>query len=168
MTTRPRKRLLLAALSFFASALLPAARAQFGIPYPGLVTLPNQDFTWVWGSTREDFVRGRPDIETRGYEGQFECTLKAELRPSSHLGRPEIRDIEQNLSNSLYFIQAAGQTMNQLDVSLDLWWAELACTKTGDAEPDAEKTQERLDKAVERAEREREKRRERAARDEQG
>jgi len=167
MMTRPRKHLLLATLSLLVCALLPVARAQFGIPYPGLVTLPNQDFTWVWGSTREDFVRGRPDIETRGFESQFECTLAAELRPSSHLGRPEIRDIEQTLSNSLYFIQASAQMMNELDVSVDLWWAQLACTKTGDAEPDAEKTQERLDKAVERAEREREKRRERAAREDQ-
>ena len=165
MRTRPRNRLLLAALPLLICSLLPAARAQFGVPFPGIVTLPNQDFTWVWGSTREDFVRGRPDIETRGYESQFECTLKAELRPSSHLGRPEIRDIEQTLSNSLYFIEASAQMMNQLDVSIDLWWAELACKKTGDAEPDAEKTQERLDKAVERAEREREKRRERATRE---
>lgn len=145
-----------------AFALASPAWAQFGTVYPGFYTLPKNDFTWLWGDPEErDFSRS-PDFTVHGNESGFECALDGRLRPGSHLERLDIREMERNLSNSLFFIQDTVQTLNVLDQGLDLDWGRLACMKR-QIDPNAEQEQERLDRAIEKAERARERRRAREA-----
>lgn len=151
-----------AALTLAAvAALAPAggAYAQFS-PF---VTLPGNDFTWRWGDL-ERASRGIEDISINGTESGFRCDLTAKLSPSSRRTPNEIREIESELRTSLYFIQAAANAMNVLDRQLELDWAELACIKHQDAEPDPEKSQERVDRAREKAVQEMLERRERRER----
>jgi hypothetical protein len=76
-----------------------------------------------------------------------------------------LREFEQSLTGSIYFIQDVTARFNDLYVSNDLQWALLECIIPETVEPEDE-IQERVDRAVERAERERERRRERAASEE--
>jgi hypothetical protein len=138
-----------------------SAYSQFG---NGFVTLPRQDFTWIWGTIREGEMRRSSDLNATGSEQSFNCTLTARMSPGSHLTRTDIRNIEGGLKTSLSFIQTAAQTMYQMEQGRELNWARLECIKFEESELDAEEAQERIDKAVEKAMRERERRRNRESR----
>ena len=140
-----------------ALAALPA-RAQFGTSFPGFFTIPKDDFTWIWGDLEERDLKRRPDFDVRGGEASFRCELTGELRVSSRMQQPDIRQLEQTLTTSLAFIQESAQTMNILTQQLDLDWARLEC-KHPEVDEDAAAEQERLDRAVEKAIRARERRR---------
>jgi hypothetical protein len=72
----------------------------------------------------------------------------------------QMREFEQSLLSTLYFIQDATATMNYYTQSNDLGWATLDCA-VPDSEVSEDKAQQRLDRAVERAERVRDRRRSR-------
>jgi len=137
------------------------ANAQFG--FPGIVSLPRDDFTWNWGELRES--RGSTDFEMVGAEAGFRCELKGRMSPASRMSQPDLRTFESNLRSSLYFIQATAEAMYVLDYERDLEWAELVCAKP-EGEMDEEKTQQKVDKAREKAQRKQAERRARRERDE--
>jgi hypothetical protein len=125
-----------------------AVNAQFS----GLVNLPQNDFTWQWGDWDESRRRGgSEDFSMTGAEGGFRCELTGRLSPSSRMTELGIRELENELQGSLYFIQAAAYAMNELDRARNIDWAELNCVKPQPTERDAEETQERVDRAREKA-----------------
>ena len=132
---------------------------------PGLYSLPKSDFVWTWGDTNLERRRGAADISMNGNEAQFQCELKATMRPSSTMTQTDYRTIEQQLSTRLDFIYAVSQTMNNLEYQRVLDWATLDCKKYEPPEKTAEEKASREDEAREKMLRELEKRRERAQRD---
>jgi|GEM_PF-2039800 len=131
---------------------------------PGLYSLPTTDFTWSWGDTNLEHHRGVADITMQGNEAQFQCELKATMRPSSTMTTTDYRALEQQLSTRLDFIYAVSQTMNNLEYQRVLDWATLDCKKYEPPEKTADEKATREAEAREKMLRELEKRRERAAR----
>lgn len=149
--------------SLLAALVSARAAAQPNIPY--IVQLPSQDFVWTWGTQKGTDALARPEFELHGHEQNFACTLTGSFRPGSHMSDfSNLRDFEQTLNNTLYFIQDATTALNEYYRSVDLDWAKLDCI-IPQGEISEEKEQQRLEKAVERAERARERRRERAEND---
>jgi hypothetical protein len=151
----------------FAAALLHLtllasmpAHAQFGH-----FSYPKDDFKWYWGDQRELSRRGFEDFSMIGYDGGFRCTLSGSLGPGSRLTGNEVRQIENDLSTSSFFIENVANTMYVLDQRREIDWAELDCIKPVVDESAAD-LQDREDKARAKAERDREKRRERQQREE--
>lgn len=131
---------------------------------PGLYSLPTTDFLWSWGDTNLEHHRGVADITMQGNEAQFQCELKATMRPSSTMTQTDYRTIEQQLSTRLDFIYAVSQTMNNLEYQRVLDWATLDCKKYEPPEKTADEKATREAEAREKMLRELEKRRERAQR----
>ena len=150
-------------LGLLLTALLAtAATAQLTIPQ--IVQLPTEDFAWNWGTRSGSFEGGqrRPDFSIKGVEQNFWCTLTGAFRPGSRMRDFEnLRDFEQSLSSTLYFIQDVTYALNDLYRANQVDWATLDCAIPETQESD-DKSQERLDRAVERALRDRERRRQRA------
>lgn len=144
----------MAAAALVACGTYGAAHAQFGF------NLPPDDFTWTWGSSFDESRRGLSDFSARGSESGFNCDLTGKLRVSSRYTPADIRQLENDLRVSMFFIQSAANTLNVLDQRRELDWAVLECIKP-DSEPDAEKQQQRLDRARERMIEEQRRRRER-------
>jgi hypothetical protein len=147
-------------LSTLAAALLtasaqPAAEAQFGV-----MNLPRDDFTWMWGRTPDTARRGASDFTAGGGEAGFRCNLVGKMRLGSRYTRSDIRQLENELRSSMAFIQYTANMMNVLDQRREIEWATLECTKP-QAEPDEEREQQRLDRARERMIEEQRRRRER-------
>lgn len=136
-----------AAVLVVAFVGLPA-HAQIGV-FP--VNLPKDDFTWNWGDIERSRGRNFPDFSINGGEGGFRCSLEGKLRVSSNYSPQAIRQMENDLRSSLYFIQEAANTMNSLDFRRDLDWATLDCDKPEEGPADLEKQQASLDKAKEKA-----------------
>jgi hypothetical protein len=132
----------------------PCANAQFGLP----MQLPKEDFIWMWGKLRDAQQTGFADFSITGGESGFRCELTGRLSPASGISAPEIRDLENYLRSSLFFIQEAATAMNQMEYNRSISWAQLNCDKYED-DPDEATSQEREDRARERAERKREQRR---------
>jgi hypothetical protein len=143
------------------SILAGAVCGQLSVPV--IVQLPTEDFVWSWGDTRPIDDRERPEFTTTGGEAAFRCTATGTFKPGSRMRDfYNMREFEQSLNGTLYFIQVATATLNDLYLSNDLQWATLDCAIPETIEPE-EAVQEQLDRAVERAERERERRRKRDA-----
>lgn len=140
-------------------AMQGTAEAQFG------VNLPPDDFTWIWGD-REVPRGGSRDFSLAGSEGSFRCELTGSLRLGSRLSQGDVRQIENEIRGSLFFIQSAANTMNVLDQRRELDWAMLDCAKPEEEDVNSERAQERLEKAREKAVREQAERRERREREE--
>jgi hypothetical protein len=138
--------------SIIAAALVLAcqawpAHAQFGA-FP--VNLPKDDFTWNWGDLERSKNRRFADLNATGGEAGFRCTLEGKLSAGSHMTPSDIRQLQNDLGSSLYFIEAATNAMNTLDYQRELDWAILDCDKPeGTADP--AKTQASLDKAKAKA-----------------
>jgi hypothetical protein len=133
--------------------------------FSGLVNLPRNDFVWRWGDTEEvSGARRTEDFAASGVEASFRCDLKGRLSPSSRMTEVDVRQLENELQGSLYFIQAAAYAMNELDLARNLDWAELNCVKPQATERDPEETQEKVDRAREKAVQEMLERRERRER----
>ena len=142
---------------------LASGQAPSQLALPQIVQLPQENFVWTWGSTRSVENRRRPDFEFAGVESSFHCNATGGFKPGSHMRDfSNLRDFEQSLNSTLYFIQDATNTFNTLYLSNDLQWATLDCVIPEGTESE-EKAQERLDKALERAERDRDRRRAREA-----
>lgn len=142
-----------------AAGTLTATGALAQLNLPRIVQLPTQDFVWPWGSAATGDRLTRPDFDIKGIEERFQCTLTGAFKPGSHMRDfYPLRNFEQSLSSTLYFIQDATNAMNDLYLSNELQWATLDCA-IPDVPEDEEKRQERVDKALERARRERERRR---------
>jgi hypothetical protein len=138
---------------------LAATGALAQLNVPRIVQLPTQDFVWNWGTAATRDRLTRPDFELKGIEDRFHCSLTGAFKPGSHRRDfYELRNFEQSLSSTLYFIEDATSALNDLYLSNDLQWAKLDCA-IPDLPEDEEKQQERVDKALERAERERARRR---------
>jgi hypothetical protein len=138
------------------------AVAQSGIPQ--IVLLPDDDFVFTWGKPPGSLnERQRPDFTIRGVEQSFQCTLTGAFKVGSRMRDfYNIREFEQSLAGTLYFVQEATARLNQLDLSNDLDWALMNCVIPETFEED-DRLQERVDKALERAERQRDRRRARDA-----
>lgn len=148
-------------------AVLPRpAAAQFGSVF-GQFNLPDSDFTWIWGRRAETALGRAEDFSLAGSEGGFRCTLEGKMSPGAGWSMGDIRELENQLNSSLFFIQSSANAMYTLDQQLDLDWAKLDCAKS-QATVDEERAQELEDKARAKAERARERRRARQRRDEEG
>lgn len=134
----------LAAAAAAMWACASPAQAQFG------ATLPRNDFTWMWGDTNEAARRRLSDFSVTGGEGGFSCDLQGKLRINSRWTRSDIRQLENDLRVSAFFIQSAASAMNTLDLRRELDWATLDCRKRGATETDPETEQENLDRAREK------------------
>lgn len=146
----------LAAFAVVGVALLPgAALAQFG------GSLPRNDFTWTWGDSGDAARRFAPDFSLSGGEGGFRCDLSGRLRLGSQWSRMDIRQLENDLRVSTFFVRSAARTMNVLDQRRELDWATLDCRKPAESEPDAEAEQEQLDRERQKVIEEMRRRRER-------
>lgn len=150
----------LAAALLISSIAARDAYAQFGH-----LNYPQTDFKWVWGQQNELRRRGFADFSVTGRDGGFQCELTGRLHPGSRLSETEVRGLERDLAQSLFFIETASNTMYVLDQQRDIDWAELDCVKPVVDEAAAELA-EREAKALAKAERDRERRRERRAREE--
>jgi hypothetical protein len=133
-----------------------SAAAQFGF-----VQIPRDDFVWTWGRTNAlEARRQREDFSVVGGEGGFRCELTGKMSIARGSTFSEIRELEQQLQASLFFIRDSATLMYQMDQYRDIEWAMLDCKKPESSETESD-LQEREDKARERAERRRERRRER-------
>jgi hypothetical protein len=131
----------------------------------GLYQLPQNNFIWRWGSSREGEQHGIPDFEVSGSESSFNCDLTARLRVSANMSSSDVRAIENELRTRLDFIYAAATTMNYLDQSFSLDWATLDCKKAEGKERTEEESKAREDAAREKMLKELERRRARQQRD---
>lgn len=143
------------AAALLAATLTPGpAAAQFG-----RINYPQNDFRWFWGRQGDELQRrGFADFDIRGTDAGFECTLEGSIHPGSRLSTREVRELENELRSSLFFIESAANTMYALDQRRDIDWAELDCVKSVDDASESE-LHEREQKALERAKRARERRR---------
>jgi hypothetical protein len=146
----------LGAPAVVASAIAGSAHAQVS-PF-GQLSLPETDFTWIWGNLER--ARGREDLSIRSADSGFQCTLKAGYAPGSRLTMEQERELENQLTTALYFIQESAYTMNALEQRRDIDWATLNCVRPEPNVDEAEQ-QERLEKLRERALRRSERRLER-------
>jgi len=124
---RARSRLVTIALIsgwFF----LTSASAQFSSGIPGQMNLPQNDFTWTWGSQRPN-PRDLEDISMFGNDSGFSCDLKGKLRVNSQISRMDVRSLESEIRGNMSFVQAASYAMNDLDSRRELDWATLVCKK---------------------------------------
>jgi hypothetical protein len=136
------------AAAWVLAGMARPAHAQFGA-FP--VNLPKDDFTWNWGNLERSKDRRFTDFMSSGSEEGFRCTLEGKLSAGSRMAPSDIRQLENDLSTSLYFIEAAVDAMNTLDYERQLDWATLDCDKPEPTEADAAKTQASLEKAKAKA-----------------
>jgi hypothetical protein len=132
-----------------AAGLILALQALPGDAQLGPARLPKDDFTWNWGNIERS--RGLADISADGGEEGFQCKLEGKLSPATRMSQSDIRQLEQNLRASLFFIEASANAMNTLDFQRELDWATLDCDKMKPTEADAAKTQASLEKAKDKA-----------------
>ncbi len=129
-----RKSVWVVAAALFSSQLfLGTASAQFGTRFPGQTNLPQDDFTWTWGS-RSSTRRGFEDFSVFGNQASFRCDLTGKLRSGSRLSRMDVRELESELRASMLFAEAAANAMNDLEGRRELDWATLECEKPQPAE----------------------------------
>lgn len=150
--------------SRLSASLLALVTTGIAAQIPVIYTLPTEDFVYEWGrGTSSSFEeRDRPQFTITGVERVFRCTMTGAFRLGSRMRDfYEMRDFEQSLSGTLYFISDAVDALNYYYRSNDLDWATLDC-KIPDNESTEDKAQQRLERAVERAERQRERRRRRS------
>ncbi|MBN1238490.1 MAG: hypothetical protein JXB36_08300 [Gammaproteobacteria bacterium] len=138
------KSRLLCALAAAAAVQALPAHAQFGY------SLPRNDFTWRWGDADETARRRSSDFSVSGGEAGFRCDLQGELRLGSRWTPGDIRQLENDLRVSAFFIRSAAEAMNALDLRREIEWATLDCRKPAESEPDPEAEQEKLDRAREK------------------
>jgi hypothetical protein len=160
-----RRRAVLVAMGLAALLAAGGAHAQFGQRIPGLMTLPDQDFTWNWGRTVDaPGSAGLEDFSARGAQGKFRCSLKGRFSPGAINSSLDARELERRLATSLYFVEDAAYTMSDLDQRNDLAWATLDCAQAV-ADDSEEASREREERAHAKALRELQKRRERRERE---
>ncbi len=161
---RLRKSAGVVAVALFASPLLLSpASAQFSSIYPR--QLPQDDFTWSWGDQNSSVGR-LEDFSVFGSDQGFRCDLNGKLRVTSTLSRTEIRQLESELRESMFFIQTAANTMYAMEQRRDLDWATLVCARP-QRDEDQEKRDAREARALEKAAKELERRRARRLREEE-
>ena len=155
-------RLRAAQLALLGTLLWTAgAQAQ---AIPGFVNLPRDDFVWIWGD-REDAIQNRfSDFKVGGSEAGFRCELTVRLHPGSRLSPVEVRQLEQQLRQSMAFIQDSANTMYVLEQRREIDWALLDCDKPEAQELTQAEQQQRVDRALEKARAEQQRRRERQQR----
>jgi hypothetical protein len=155
----------LVAIGAVAALATGAVQAQFGQRIPGLINLPDQDFTWNWGRSVDDARAARiEDFSTQGAQGKFRCTLTGRFSPGNTNSSLDARELERRLTTSLYFVEEAAYTMNDLERQNDLAWATLACAEAV-ADNSEEASRAREERAHAKALRELQKRRERRERE---
>jgi len=128
---------------------------------PGIVQLPANDFVWNWGQRTSVDERTRPDFTINGSEERFRCTLTGAFRLGSRMTDfSNLREFEQSLNSTLYFIQDSVEVFNAYYRLNELDWGTLDCA-IPNVEITEEATQKRIDRALDRAQRDRERRRSR-------
>ena len=144
-----------------AAALLFTTTTLAQLAVPRIVQLPTTDFVWDWGNARGD-ERLRPHFQMVGRERAFTCDLQGSFKPGSHMRDFEnMREFEQQLNSTLYFIQDSTYLLNDLYLQNHVQWARLDCKLPEETERNPDKVQEDLDRALERARRDQQRRRER-------
>jgi len=147
----------------FVAGVIAASGALAQSGLPTIIQLPTDDFVYTWGKDASVDKRSRPEFTVRGVEQRFQCMLTGSFKTGSRMRDfYNLREFEQSLSATIYFIQDATSRLNDLYLSNDVDWAILDCIIPETIE-DEDKRQEKIDKALERAERDRERRRARAA-----
>lgn len=142
-----------------AAVLLPSlASGQFG-----MVQLPDTDFTLRWADAADEAPNlTAEDFEARGNELAFQCVLTGALSPGSRITTQQLREMETQLTGSLWFVQASVAMMDDLDLNREIDWAILDCKKQQGREEDADELQQRVERARQKAVEDMLKRRERA------
>lgn len=131
---------------------------------PGFVNLPRDDFVWIWGD-REDAMQNRfSDFTVNGNEAGFRCELTVRLHPGSRLSPAEVRQLEQQLRQSMAFIQDSANAMYVLEQRREIDWALLDCDKPEPEQLTEAEQQQRVDRALEKARAEQQRRRARQQR----
>ena len=148
-------------LGMLGAALLVGGGYSGAVPAQFGMNLPRNDFTWTWGDSIENIETRLSDLSANGSEGGFNCDLTAKLRPGSRYTPSDVRQVENDLRVSLYFIQETANMMNLLDQRREIDWAVLDCKRPQQADPDSEKVQERLERQRQRMIEEQRRRRER-------
>ncbi|HMB72655.1 MAG TPA: hypothetical protein VKQ06_03720 [Gammaproteobacteria bacterium] len=144
-----------ALFGLLACGTLGSATAQFGFP----MQMPENDFVWTWGrSTGLESRRSREDFSVIGNEAGFRCELTGRMSLARGSDPTQMRELENQLQTSLFFIQESARLMYQFDVHREIDWAMLDCKKPESDETEAD-LRDREDRARERAERARERRR---------
>ena len=147
-----RSRMTAAAAAIIAAACMGSASAQLGT-----YQLPNNNFSWRWGSENQRHNSRVEDLRVSGGEAGFRCDLTAALSPGSRLSSMDVRQIEQKLNTAIDFIYQSTTLMNQLSASRDIDWATLTCQRP-EATPSTEeekaeheqRAKEKMQKEIER------------------
>jgi hypothetical protein len=147
----------------FAASIIASAGAWAQLNLPQIIQLPEDDFVWTWGQAASVDERSRPDFRIQGGERSFRCTLTGSFRPGSRYREfYNLREFEQTLSTTIYFIQESTALLNDLYLENEIDWAIMDCIIPESTRNDEEQEQrDRVDRALERAERQRERRRSR-------
>ncbi len=127
---------------YWIAALLPAlllacadrVRAQEPAAFPGLVTIPDEDFIWVWGSMEGARQALAPHLTMSGEDGVFDCVMTVRLVVSHRLTDTERSQLERDVDRNASFIRGAVDAINFLHQRRDVDWARLRCERVADSE----------------------------------
>ncbi len=128
---------------YWIAVLLPAlmlawadrVRAQEPVAFPGLVTVPDEDFMWVWGNMEAARqALAAPHMTMSGEDGMFDCVMSVRLVVSHRLTDTERSQLERDVDRNASFIRGAVDAINFLHQRRDVDWARLRCTRDVDSE----------------------------------
>jgi hypothetical protein len=131
----PFRRIALALL--LPTVLLAAAdgaRGQIATQFPGLATIPDDDFTWVWGNFDRALQGFSPNLTMEGTDRDFACSMTVRLAVSHRLTDTERSQLERDVERSSSFIRGASDAINFLHQRRDVDWARLNCARDEEAE----------------------------------
>jgi hypothetical protein len=115
-------------------AAVDAARGQVATLFPGLATVPDNDFTWVWGNFDRALQGFSPNLSMEGTDRDFECRMTVRLAISHRLTDTERSQLERDVERSASFIRGASDALNFLHQRRDVDWARLDCARDEAAE----------------------------------
>jgi hypothetical protein len=127
---------LLIAACLAVAASVQAQQVSF---YPGLLAVPDEDFTWLWGNFDRAGAGFGAQVALSGRDQGFECVMAARLVGPDRLTDTERRQIERDVESGTSFIRSAVDTLNFLSQRRDLDWGRLACERLGQAESDRQR-----------------------------
>jgi hypothetical protein len=134
-TARVTARLLIAV----CLAVAAPGQAQQVSFYPGLLAVPDEDFTWLWGNFDRAGAGFDAQVALSGSDQGFECVMAARLVSTDLLTDSERRQIERDVESGSSFIRSAVDALNFLSQRRDLDWGRLACERLGQAEADRQR-----------------------------
>ncbi len=115
-------------------AAADGARGQGATLFPGLATVPDDDFTWVWGNVDRALQGFSPNLSMEGADSDFACRMTVRLAISHRLTDTERSQLERDVERSASFIRGASDAINFLHQRRDVDWARLDCARDEEAE----------------------------------